>query len=135
MACLTKVQIIDSKDIKMEKVFVPEWADGDLEAYVMVKALSAKEQDEFDKTIIKETKGGTGKPKVDLTNYRAKRAAFCLCDDDGNLLFTPEEIPALAEKSSIALTRVLTVDKRLNGDLEALEKNSETTQNEDSPSD
>ena len=52
MSCLTKEKILATNDIKMEKVLVPEWADGDPEAYVMVKALTAKEQDEFDKTIM-----------------------------------------------------------------------------------
>lgn len=124
MACLSKKQIIESKDITMEKVFVPEWADGDPEAYVMVKALTGAEQDEFEKSILKN-RGGKGKPQFDLTNYRAKRAAFCMCDDDGNRLFTAADIPDLAGKSGKALQRVLEADRKLNGDAEELEKNFE----------
>ena len=45
MACLKKELILTADDLPMEKVFVPEWADGDPEAYVMVRALTAKEQD------------------------------------------------------------------------------------------
>jgi len=133
MSCLTKEKILATNDIQMEKVLVPEWADGDQEAYVMVKALTAKEQDDFDKTIMDAR--NPGKPIMDMTNYRAKRAAFCMCDDEGNLLFTPGDIPDLAKKSSKALQRVLAVDTKLNGGgVEFLEKNFVTDQSENSPS-
>lgn len=133
MACLGKKQILEAKDIKMEKVFVPEWADGDPEAYVMVKALTASEQDAFDKTII--VNGSGLKPKMDMTDYRAKRSAFCMCDDDGNLLFHPNDIPELSKKSSKALQRVLEKDRELNGNVEELEGNSEASPEDSLPSD
>jgi len=134
MACLGKKQILEAKDIKMEKVFVPEWADGDPEAYVMVKALTASEQDAFDKTVIIQS-SGSQKPKMDMTDYRAKRAAFCMCDDDGNLLFTSSDIPELSKKSSKALQRVLEKDRELNGSVEDLEGNSEASPEDSLPSD
>lgn len=126
MGCLSKDKILASNDIKMEKVFVPEWADGDPEAYVMVKALTSAEQDAFDATVFK-TGSDPRKTKMDLKNYRAKRAAFCMCDDEGNLLFASADIPDLAKKSSKALQRVLDADRKLNGDVEELEKNLEVT--------
>ena len=132
MGCLTKEVILAVNDIQMEKVFVPEWAEGDPEAYVMVKALTAKEQDEFDKTIMDTS--NPGKPIMNMSNYRAKRAAFCMCDDAGNLLFAPEDIPNLSAKSSKALQRVLEADTKLNGSgVDILEKNYVTVQSENSP--
>jgi hypothetical protein len=122
MACLTKVQIFEAKDIKMEKVSVPEWADSDPDAYVMVKALTASEQDSFDKTIILVADGAK-KASTDMTDYRAKRAAFCMCDDEGNRLFTAADIPELSGKSAKALQRVLEADQKLNGNVEEMEKN------------
>ena len=123
MGCLKKDEILASNDIKMEKVFVPEWADGDPEAYVMVKSLLGSEQDEFDRLVTESIDGE--KPKIDMTDYRAKRAVFCLCDDDGNRLFGIEDVSGLSNKSAKALQRIMTVDQKLNGTVEEVRKNSE----------
>jgi hypothetical protein len=128
MPCLTKEKILKANDIKMIKVPVPEWTENDPDAYIMVKSLTASEQDEFDKTILVEADVEEEKATTDLTNYRAKRAAFCMCDDNGNRLFTSEDIPNLAQKSSKALQRVLVADRELNGgDVGKQRKNLSTT--------
>ena len=125
MGCLSKKKILDANDLPREKVFVPEWADGDEDAYVIVRALTAKEQDEFDRLIFKGAMTEGSAPEIDTTNYRAKRAIFCLCDDEGQALFTLEDLPALSGKSAKAMQRVLEVDQRLNGKVKEKVKNSE----------
>ena len=134
MGCLSKRKILDANDLPREKVFVPEWADGDEEAYVVIRALTAKEQDDFDKLIFKGKMNDSNIPEVDTTNYRAKRAIFCLCDDEGQALFTLEDLPALSGKSAKAMQRVLEVDQRLNGRVVEKVKNSVPALDASSPS-
>ena len=134
MGCLTKNKILGANDLPREKVFVPEWADGDQEAYVIVRALTAKEQDDFDTLIFKGKMDEANTPEIDTTNYRAKRAIFCLCDDEGQALFTLEDLPALSGKSAKAMQRVLEADQRLNGKVKEKVKNSEPALDASSPS-
>ena len=134
MGCLSKKKILDANDLPREKVFVPEWADGDESAYVIVRALTAKEQDDFDRLIFKGTMNEGETPEIDTSNYRAKRAIFCLCDDEGQSLFTLEDLPALSGKSAKAMQRVLEVDQKLNGKVKEKVKNSEPAPDASSPS-
>ena len=134
MGCLSKKKILDANDLPREKVFVPEWADGDKDAYVIVRALTAKEQDDFDKLIFKGKMDESNAPEIDTTNYRAKRAIFCLCDDEGQAIFTLEDLPALSGKSAKAMQRVLEADQRLNGKVREKVKNSEPALVDSSPS-
>lgn len=116
MALLSKQQIIEAKDLEMEKVFVPEWADGDPEAYVQVKALTGREKGKFDESLITpESRAPGRKPQLDMTDYGPKLAVVSMCDDDGNRLFTLDDLDVLAGKSAIALQRVVEVAMRING--------------------
>lgn len=81
--------------------------------------MSARERDLFEVSIV-------GNKAKDLLNIRARLAVLTLCDEQGNLIFTPEDATELGKKSAKALDTVLPVIKRLNGmsedDIEELKK-------------
>lgn len=128
---LTKEQILNSTDMPIEIVAVPEW-DGE----VGVRTISAKERDQWEQSLMK----GRGKSRqMDMNNIRARLAALCMCDADGNRLFADDDVFALGAKSAAAMERVFIAAARLNGitdkDVEELAKNSVETEDGDSNSD
>jgi len=104
---LTRDQILKAKDIPMEKVSVPEWG-----GEVMVKGLSGKERDWFELSVF-EQKGRN--QKVNMANLRAKLASLSICDEEGNRLFSEDDVEELAKKSAVALQRVFSIAQRLSG--------------------
>jgi len=134
MGCISKQQIIEAKDLKMEKVFVPEWADGDPEAYVMVKGMTAGMKDKWEMSLIFDNDPN----KRDLTDYRAKICIYCMVDDEGNYLFSEADAPILSGKNAATLDRVFDVARKLSGftkeAVKGMEKNSEPVPNESLPS-
>ena len=104
---LTKELIIKSDDITKEEVEVSEWG-----GTVLVKGMTGTERDTYEFSIINQD----GKDiKVNYENARAKLIAKCIIDEDGNRLFTDEDISILGKKSSIALDRVFSVAQKLCG--------------------
>ena len=116
---LSRDEILGADDLIRESVDVPEWGVG---AVVYVGTMSSFERDKFEDAI--SGKGGG----VNVTNIRARVASLTIMDEDGNRLFTDDDITKLGKKSSKALDRVLSVAQRLNGlsekDVEDLAKNS-----------
>lgn len=128
MALLTKEQILRVKDIETRKVNVPEWG-GD----VMVRGMTGIERDQFEAKILDQS---GKKTKVNLQNARARLVSITVVDDDGNRLFSENEIVLLGTKSATALSRVYDVAASLSGisdeDIEELLGNSEATTSGDS---
>ena len=131
MAFLTREQILQAQDIVRESVPVPEWG-----GEVLVRSLTGAERDAYEATMIHLR--GTD-PQVNLANARAKLAARSMVDEQGQRLFSDEDVKALSQKSAAALQRVYDVASRLSGlsqsDLEELVKNSGDGQHDDSVSD
>ena len=128
---LTAEDILNAKDIQLERVPVPEWG-GD----VFVKATNGKEFSYLQAQII-ERKGNN--QRVNLENIQAKLVAICVCDESGERLFNLKQVGLLAEKSSAALQRVFKVAQRLSGlgddEIEGLTDDLKENPTEDSPSD
>ncbi len=114
---LSAEQILKSDDTPaVEKVDVPEW-DG----YVFVKVMSGASRDRW------ELSTSRALEKPGTANVRASLCVATVCDENGNRLFTDNQVANLGEKSSAALDRVYAVAQRLNklssSDIEELEKN------------
>lgn len=128
MGILTRKQILQADDIKIETVPVPEW-DGE----VIVRTMTGTDRDIWDNLLFAE-----GKEDF-LDNTRARLCACTIIDANDKLIFSEDDIIELGKKSSLALNRVFDVAKRLNGlgseEIEELAKNSAETQGEDSNSD
>jgi hypothetical protein len=103
-------------------VTVPEWDN----VTVYVKVMDAFTRDQWE-TSTMDAK--SGKMLLGNAGFRASLVARCLVDEKGELLFKPNEVSALAQKSSIVLDRLFAVALRVNKitkeEQESLEKNSE----------
>ena len=107
MAVLKRENILEINDIQIETVSVPEWG-----GEVCVRGMSGAERDRFETSIV-EIHGK--RQQVNLSNVRAKLACFCICDEDGQRLFTEKDINDLAQKSAAALQHIFEVAQRLSG--------------------
>jgi hypothetical protein len=112
---LTKDAIISANDSGLMKVAVPEWG-GD----VFIKVMSCGERDAYENDwVVNKSKG--------VENFRSKFLARCLCDENGSLLFTEQEIPLLAKKSAKVLSRLwqkaMDHNALTDADVEELAKN------------
>lgn len=113
MSVLTRAAILESSDLPVEAVDVPEWG-----GTVSVRTLTGAERDRFELEVLGSSK----------QNIRARLCAYAMADDSGMALFTPADVEALGRKSAAALDRVFTAAMRLNAiggqDVEGLAKNS-----------
>jgi hypothetical protein len=128
MARLTREAILKADDLPTEIVPVPEWG-GD----VLVRGLNGTERDEFEaSTMVLRGPAGKQQAVPDTANIRAKLVARCIIGDDGEPMFTQQDVHALGLKSSAALDRIFEVAARLSGisdrDLEDLGKDSKNGQ-------
>ena len=116
---LTRDQILQADDIRKEVVHVPEWG-GD----VMVYGLSGRERDQFESGALDLS---TGKAVMELVNLRARLCALAIRDENGQHLFSEDDIDLLGKKSASALQRVFETAQRLSAmtsqDVETLTKN------------
>jgi hypothetical protein len=114
---LTREQILAADDLPREKVYVPDW-QGD----VWVRTLSAGQRERWE-AMMEGPDGFRGRGEM-----MAAVVALTACDEAGQLLFTLDDIPRLAEKSAGAVMRISDVATRLAkieaADIEELEKNS-----------
>lgn len=103
---LDKKSVLSAKDIIKELVPVPEWG-----GEVYVRGMSGEERDKWEAGIV--TSNGKTQ-RVDMKNVRAKLAAMTVCDEEGNLLFSTNDVPDLSKKSAAALQRIFAVAQRLS---------------------
>lgn len=125
---LSKEEIILAEDVIREVVFVPEWNGS-----VIVKTMTAKERDSWEhKTYVLGRKDPNSVPD----NVRASLFAATVVDENGNRMFTDEDVETLNKKSGSAVDRVTDVARKLNRmraeDLATETKNLSAGQSEDS---
>jgi len=94
MAALTAEQILAADDLGLLKVKVKEWG-GD----VYVRVMSVGERDAYERLWI-------GKRETGVENFRTEYLARVLCNEKGELLFTREQLAALANKSGAVMGRL-----------------------------
>ncbi len=120
MAFLTKEKILSASDRVAEIVKVQEWG-----GEVMVGIMTGEQRDIWEAHLIRDKKPDE---KINSQNLRALLCAMTIQDEQGNLIFSSNDIEALGNKSAVALERVFRVARRLNklnaSDIEELTKNS-----------
>ena len=104
---LSRDDILDAKDIKIEKVEAPEWG-----GHTFVKGMTGKGRGRFDTAVVAER--GIDK-ELNMENMRAILLSQTLCNEDGVLLFSAKDIDKLGDKSSAPLQRAFEVAQRLSG--------------------
>jgi hypothetical protein len=87
---LRREDILGAVDIKIEELQIPEWGGA-----VYVRAMTGTEREAYDDVIYRKK-----------THLLATLAQYTIVDKDGARVFSPEDIPALAAKSSYALERI-----------------------------
>lgn len=106
-------QILAAQDIAYEAVDVPEWG-----VKVYVKGLTGTERDAYEASLrqMRPTLDGKGLEPVLITdNMRAKMLVKCLVDEQGQRVFTDQQIAALGAKNGRVLDRLHDVAARLSG--------------------
>ncbi|GAC1475640.1 MAG: hypothetical protein NVSMB9_28520 [Isosphaeraceae bacterium] len=120
---LSKAQILAADDLRRDVVEVPMWGGS-----VHVRTLRLSERLALEKALADAP-----------VNALAILVAASVCDDQGVLLFSPDDIPALEAKSVEALSILAPAITRLNkittSDVEELAKNSGPTPPNASPTD
>lgn len=106
MALLSRDDILKVDDRKYEEVAVPEWG-----GTVRVRSLTGRERDQFESSLVDKKTGQASR----LANARARLVAMTLVDEDGNRMFSTDDVSALGTKSAAALERVFTAARRLCG--------------------
>ncbi|MCB0070010.1 MAG: hypothetical protein KDE20_01070 [Caldilineaceae bacterium] len=104
---LSKAAILAAQDLSTEVVEVPEWGGS-----VMVRAMTGRQRDVFESVIYK-VKGKD--VQLNIANVRAELVSRTVVDEGGTLLFSPEDVAALGDKSASALDRIYAVAQRLSG--------------------
>lgn len=131
MKVLSRSDILNADDTKIEPCDVPEWG-----GVVLVKGLTGYERDQFEASILKQRKDGQFVPTLD--NVRSKLVVKATVDEDGKALFSEGDIFDLGQKSAAALQRVWAKARELSGlsdeDVESLVGNSNADQSEGSTS-
>lgn len=103
MTYLTRDQILEVQDIEYKEVFVKEW-----NGTARIRSLTAQEREEYDSWIF------TVK-KLDATTSRARLLSMAIVDNDGNPIFTVNDIQALARKNSKIVVRLSYIAQKLSG--------------------
>jgi hypothetical protein len=94
MAVLTAEQILKADDAKLLEVDVPEWGGS-----VYIRVMSVGERDSYERMWI-------GRRETGVENFRTEYLARVICDEKGNLLFSREQIAALADKNGAVMGRL-----------------------------
>lgn len=122
---LGREAILKADDLPTEDISVPEWG-----GTVRVRGLSGKGRDEYWASM---TVQRGNRQTLDVANATAKLVARCVVGEDGEPLFTQNDVHALGERSGAALNRVFEVASRLSGisdeDMDEAGKSSQSTQN------
>lgn len=113
---LKREEILSKTSLKKESVTVDEWG-GD----VLVSEMSGSVRDAWEQSLRKKDENGS------LVSPRAKLIACTVVDEDGNRVFSDDDVEAIGKLSSLSLEKVCEVSMRLNGladgDVEKAKKN------------
>jgi hypothetical protein len=97
---LTREQILAAPDAGRIRVDVPEWV-----GHIWVHEMSAHERDGWERSVTKDDDR--------YTNMRAKLLVHILRDDNGNPLFTPNDVPFLGRQPYALLDRLIEASKKI----------------------
>lgn len=117
MTILTKNDIINAKDLEIERVVVKEWGGA-----VAVRGMTAKERDDFEHEMFNQIENKSTK------TVRAKLVCRCCVDENGDRIFKDEDYIMLEKKNGRVVDKIFKVAQRLSGltgkEVEDLAKNS-----------
>jgi hypothetical protein len=113
---LSRDAILAAEDTRYDYVAVPEWAPAGMDpslVFVRVRSLTGAERDAYDAETWQANNAG-GQTAA-LANFRARRVAKAIVDEQGARLFDDADIVALGAKNGAVIDRVDDAVIRLSG--------------------
>ena len=104
---LTRAAILAAPDTTYEDMEIPEWG-----GVIRVRSLTGTERDAYDSEsyLASQQKGGTA-----LDQFRVRRVAKCIVDENGLRVFSDADVAVLGEKNGSVIDRIDDVIVRLSG--------------------
>jgi hypothetical protein len=122
-----QIQAVDDLRSRIVQIDVPEWGGS-----VTIRPMDVRELDEYSNDAMRSKATG-------MRDFRTRLVAYCLCDEQGNRLFTEKDIDALAGKSGTVMDRLYRACDELNDigpkKIEDIAGNSPAGQSDSSSSD
>ncbi len=124
---LSRDALLQRDELKIEKVELTR-------GYVYVREMTGSEKDVWEQSMLKQKPSGNKNKPVEyetsLEDFRAKLAVMTVCDEDGKLLFRPQDARSLNNAMSASnMEKIVETAQRLNAvtekDKEEILKNSE----------
>lgn len=100
-------KILAARPRALEPLEVPEW-----DTTVWIKELTLKERDVFEKQQI--IRGEDGSMSMDTMGLKARLIILCVCDEDGNQVFSQEDEVAVNELGAAVMEKVFSACQRVN---------------------
>jgi len=120
---LSRESLLKPVAVPMEEIHIPE-----LDGSVWVKGMTAADRSRFERQFSLAS-GKRNKRKTQ--EIRERLIVACVCDEQGNKLFTQEDVGAIGAQSAMIIEKIVDVAQRLcgmaNEDVEAMAGNSELT--------
>lgn len=109
---LTAAEIDAAADFTVERVPTPEWGGA-----ACVRGWDADARDAWEAEQLRLADEGkkAGQAYGDLRSFKARVLTRCICDEQGKLLYTPEDAPRLGRRNGAVIDRLYTVARRLCG--------------------
>ena len=115
---LTKAAILAADDIVTEQVHVPQWG-----GTVLVRGMTGDERNAYEKQLLYERPAGNRSARragqttteVRREEIRNRLIMWCCVDQDGNRIFSEDDLSKINTKSAAAIERVIEVAMRLSG--------------------
>ncbi len=119
---LGKADIIECEDLETEDVDVPEWG-----GTLRVRQMNALDRDSFDLYVVRLKEDGKSS-EVNRRNLRAALFVRSVIDEEGERVFSDDDVETVGRKNGVAVDRVFAVASRLSlmgkDDAGDIEKNS-----------
>lgn len=111
MKQLNRELLLKRDDLKIEKVQLNK------NEYVFVRQMTGRERDQFEQSILRKVTDQNGKVtyQQNLTDFRSKLCVCTVCDEEGKLLLTSEDVEVLSmNMSAYKLEKIITKAQSLN---------------------
>jgi hypothetical protein len=120
---LTKEKLLQRQELQLVKVNL---GNGD---HVFVREMTARERDEYEISLLPDEEG----QERDMSDFRARLAVRCLCNDKGNLILSVKDAQTLSNNMGAARMRLIAeaagkLNKLPIEDQKEIEKNSTAAQ-------
>ena len=109
MGLLTAEQLTRPLPRRFERVELPEFGE---DAHVFVKGFTAREKGRFE-TSLQNKKGNRDKARVQ--EVRERLLVATVCDEDGTLIMSADDVSELGNQDSGVVSRLFDVAMRLCG--------------------